>query len=525
LTSLESIFYYPRRKGKAKFVPRFSLSHRSKNNETKIGKPISILFLVFIGALSGLVLPPQLNGQKKEKPKALAFSLFALLQEEKDFPDTADELAPCYDLFQDMLRAEEHAAKEKTDEAAEEFMKKLEHILSRREASAEKTPEQEMKRIEQELRQLASETDLEAMFPRSSEARFIKCQQNKKEALRQLELADELESCYVTILKRIGFNHLAATEETEERNLWRQEVECFTCGQSEERLPLQTIIEVPAGSKRPFVIKTFCLEGDLLRPGDGEEYTIAGDVESLGLENLQLLLEKARSNPETEIDIQKAIWEEGKKDKEKRGAGSVSSSRSMKTGKRGRMSLAEGVQSGLLDAKIRTRDGFSSVEIIIGNLTHGDLSVDLSGVVLNSQDSDSQSLATAGVDTEQPPPAPPLKTPEQRIEEILNKVREILKKAIETVKNGDHTRQALKELLEALRLAEWVGLDDEMEEGWDTVRDGLMKETRDAYKEYKENPWRENYDRLVDDLRALDDMDPPKGCEEEFQKMLEDIFG
>jgi hypothetical protein len=29
----------------------------------------------------------------------------------------------------------------------------------------------------------------------------------------------------------------------------------------------------------------------------------------------------------------------------------------------------------------------------------------------------------------------------------------------------------------------------------------------------------------VDDLRALDDLDPPEGCQEEFQKMLEDIFG
>jgi hypothetical protein len=506
-------------------VLKFSLSRCSENHRLYSWKAIPTLLLLLFGALLWLVLSPLISGQEKEKPKALTFSLFALLQEDKVIPDLSEELAACYDLCQETLRAEERAAKEKTDKAAEEFMKKLQDILSRKEPSAGRTAEEERKRIEKELRQLASETDLEAMFPRSSDARFKQCQQNREEALRQLDLGDELESCYTTILKRIGLSDLADTEDAEERRLWRQEVECFTCSQSEERLPLQTVVEVPAGRQRPFVVKSFCLEGDLLRPGDGENFTIAGDVESLGLDNLGLLLEKAASNPETEIDIQKAIWEEARKDKEKEPAGFVSSSRSMRAGQRGRTPLAEAVRSGLLDAKIRTRDGFSSVEIIVKNLTHEDLSVDVSGAVLDSQDPDSQSLGTAGVDSEQPPPAPPLKTPEQRIEDILNKVREILKKAIETVKNGDHTREALKELLQALKLAERVGLDDEMQQGWDALRDGLMKETRDAYQEYKENPWKENYDRLVDDLRALDDLDPPEGCEEEFQKMLEDIFG
>ncbi len=63
------------------------------------------------------------------------------------------------------------------------------------------------------------------------------------------------------------------------------------------------------------------------------------------------------------------------------------------------------------------------------------------------------------------------------------------------------------------------------EDGRDTLRDGLMRETRDAYQEYKENPWKENYDRLVDDLRAQDDLRPPEGCEEGFQKMREEILG
>ncbi len=504
----------------------FSSSYRSENKRLYPCKPFPALFLLLIGVLLWLVLSPLINGQEKETSKALTFSLFAILQEDRAYPDLNGELAACYDPFQEMLRAEERADKDKADRAAEEFMKKLERILSGREAPAGKTPEEEMKRIEQQLRQLASETDLEAMFPRSSEARFTQCQRNKKEALRQLELADELESCYAAILKRIGLSDLAATEDTEERRAWRQEVESFTCSQSEERLPLQTIVEVPAGRKRPFVVKTFCLEGDLLRPRDKEEYTIAGDVESLGLENLALLIQKAVSNPETEIDIQKAIWEEGKKGKEKERGGSAFSSRSTRTGQRGCTQLADGVQSGLVDAKIRTRDGFSSIEIIIENLTQENLSVNVSGAVLDSQDSDSQSLGTAGVDADQPPPAPPLNTPEERIEDIQKKAREILKKAVETVKNGDHTREALKELLEALRLAERVGLDDEeMEEGWDALRDGLMKETRDAYKEYKENPWKENYDRVVDDLRALDDLGPPEGCEEEFQNMLEDILG
>ena len=75
-----------------------------------------------------------------------------------------------------------------------------------------------------------------------------------------------------------------------------------------------------------------------------------------------------------------------------------------------------------------------------------------------------------------------------------------------------------------MHAAESVGMDLE-DADWDLLRDALWKETELTYKVYKANPTPENRDTLIENMKAMDSLDPPEGKEEAFQKMMEDIFG
>ena len=148
----------------------------------------------------------------------------------------------------------------------------------------------------------------------------------------------------------------------------------------------------------------------------------------------------------------------------------------------------------------------------------------MSGTVFGTEDASVQRLVAAGIDTEQPPPGPYLMSWEWVIEEIREEVAKRLEEALEKVHNGDHSQEALKELLEAMAAARNVG-EESLDEAMDVFRNGLWEETVESYEDYKANPDKDNRTELIENLETVRQVDPPDGKQEEFNRMLEDIFG
>lgn len=239
-----------------------------------------------------------------------------------------------------------------------------------------------------------------------------------------------------------------------------------------------------------------------------------------------MLLDVA-ANPDREIDIQQAIWDEGEEEKDDKDDPEIGGGMPAAGGKGssgGSSSLSQAVSSGEISADVSTRDNFTSVDIWLENLGDESRTVSVAGAVLDSGDSGVQRLVTAGADKENPPPGPKLKDPEKKIEEILKRAEEWLRKAQERVQNGDHSREAIEDLIKAMRAAEAVGMDLE-DSDWNILRDTVWEETDLTYKVYKASPTAENRKTLIENMKAMDYIDPPEGKQEAFANMMEDIFG
>jgi hypothetical protein len=115
---------------------------------------------------------------------------------------------------------------------------------------------------------------------------------------------------------------------------------------------------------------------------------------------------------------------------------------------------------------------------------------------------------------------------EHQLKESIEKAKKILEDAMQRIRDGDHSPEAIKELLKALKLAEGVGLDaDEPEvvkDAWNTLDDAIMENAREAYKEFKQNPTKENFKKLMGILKAAEDLVDSR-YEAEIHQMLAEI--
>ena len=83
---------------------------------------------------------------------------------------------------------------------------------------------------------------------------------------------------------------------------------------------------------------------------------------------------------------------------------------------------------------------------------------------------------------------------------------------------------SIEDLIKAMRAAEAVGMDLE-DSDWNILRDTVWEETDLTYKVYKASPTAENRKTLIENMKAMDYIDPPEGKQEAFANMMEDIFG
>jgi len=455
-------------------------------------------------------------------------SLLELLEGDGPLYDLIYDLEECYDRHLEVLRVEESAAQADREKVYEEFFKRMTDLAGERSDAEARRGEDALARLGREIQRLASEYDLQALFPDSAEERFLRCQHHLRMARLRLKMARELNDAYREVLVRRGAEKYFPEETPEDWDLWQREIDAYECSKSEERPPLQTQIRIPAGARRPFVLKTFCLDRNKLGPGDGQALEIIGLAAFLGRTNLEQQLKDAAALPASEIDIQKAIWEESKEEEEaddppSKGPKPVPSGKTDSSD--GITDLADAFSSGEIDADLRTRGDFTSVDAWLENKSGEEKVIDVSGAVFGTGEDSVQRLVSAGVDREQPPPGPDLKSPERTIEEIRAEVAKQLEEAMERVRNGDHSQEALKELLEAMEAARNIGMDEPLEEAWDVFRDGLWEETVSSYKDYKADPSEANRGELLENLETVRQVDPPEGKQEEFDKMLEDIFG
>jgi len=466
------------------------------------------------------LLNPFVSGEKtasQENPK----TLLALLEGESPLSDLIYDLNDCYDRYVSIIETESRRLKAEKDKALLEFWERLQKELADRKTDPAKKGRDSLANIGRMMQGIASEYNLEAFFPEAAEERLQRCRANLDMALLQLKTARGLEEAYAALLKNLGYPGLAAQDRPGDWELWSKEIEAFDCALVEMRPPLRTEVVIPPRSKRPFVLKTFCLDQDRLGPGSGQAMAVTGDIADLGRKNLAKLLKEVAAEPGLEIDIQRGIWDDEEEEEDTGGRIPVAGVKDQ-TG--GSTSLAQGVSNGDISAEINTRENFSSVEIWIENSGGQSRSVNVSGAVLDSGDSETQRLATAGVSEDEPPPGPKLKDPERKIEEILQRVEDWLRRAQERVRNGDHSREAIEDLIKAMRAAEGVGLDLE-DADWDLLRDAVWEETDLTYKVYKANPTSENRETLIENMKAMDYLDPPEGKGEAFSNMMDDIFG
>jgi hypothetical protein len=330
----------------------------------------------------------------------------------------------------------------------------------------------------------------------------------------RLKTARELNEDYRKVLIRRGAEKYFPGNNPEDWQYWQNEINSFECVKSQKRPALKTRIRIPAGSRRFFVLKTFCLDRNKLGPNNGQKLKVIGTAASLGRENLVRLLREASTYPAKEIDIQQAIWKESAKEQEGGSGGSPGAV----------TDLFDAVSGNDIRADIRVRDNFTSVDIWIENRSGTEKVMIVSGAVFGSGDTDIQRLGASGVDTDQPPPGPEINSPERTLEDIREEVAKRLEEAMERVRNGDHSQEALKELLDAMAAARNVGLEEPLNEAWDTFRDGLWEETVDSYDSYKSDPSDANKKTLLDLLETVRQTDPPDGKQDEFDRMRDDVL-
>jgi hypothetical protein len=373
--------------------------------------------------------------------------------------------------------------------------------------------------------------ELTAMFPTSEEIRLETCGVRHERALRRLVLADELERCYRGAFDDLGVGHLAPTADDAVAGVRAAAIRAFAC--SREIQPLATEVALPPGATVVLVAATVCLDADLPRPADGDPYAVTpGPVpaEILGL------LRAAAGDPTSLADAQEAIWSRtpATPGGAPRGAGShgavstggVSSSRSR--------ALADAVADGTIDLTAIVHDGFTSTDLVLSNRTGGPVTVNLTGARLQPKGGggESQSLGVAGQDPGQPPRAPSLESREKRLERALQHARERLQNAIERVRNGDHSPEALRELLEALREAEALGLDGDeagealQNEGFDALVDGWNERAEESYKVWEHDPTDANRAQALRDFKAVEQVGgPPDASSDDYDRMLADLAG
>jgi hypothetical protein len=466
-------------------------------------------------------MPQPFFSMEKSVSQTERKTLLALLEEESPLSDLIYDLDDCYDRYLFIIETESRRLQAEKDKALLEFWERLQKELEDRNTDPAKKGDDTLADIGRMMQGIASEYNLDALFPGSKEERLRRCRDSLEMARLQVKTARQLEAAYAEILKSMGYPGLAGQDSPEDWELWAKEIEGFDCALVKERPPLRTEVVIPPRSKRPFVLKTFCLDSNRLGPGSGQALAVTGDIADLGRKNLAKLLRDVAAEPGLEIDIQRGIWD-GEEEEEDTGGRIPVAVVKDQTG--GSTSLAQGVSNGDISAEINTRENFSSVEIWIKNPGGQSRTVNVSGAVLDSGDSETQRLATAGVSQDDPPPGPKLKDPERKIEEILKRAEDWLRRAQERVRNGDHSREAIEDLIKAMHAAEAVGMDLE-DSDWDLLREGLWEETDLTYKVYKANPTQENRETLIENMKAMDYIDPPEGKGEAFNSMMEDIFG
>jgi hypothetical protein len=365
------------------------------------------------------------------------------------------------------------------------------------------------------------EQELEVMFPSSEELRYETCQVLHERALRRLEIVAHLESCYRTAFADLGVGHLAPPEVEPVAAVRAAAIRGFTC--SREVQPMATGVELAPAETVVLTASTVCLEAELSRPGDGEPYAVAPDPVT---PEILELLRAAAADPATLADVQEAVWS-GKPRTMIAGSG-----RGFTPG--GSTPLADAAEQDRVKVVATIHDGFSLVDLVLSNPTPDPVSVTLTGTRLEPKGGGggSQSLGMAGVNSGSPPRAPSLESREERLARALRHARERLENAIERVRNGDHSPEALRELLEALREAEALGLDGDeagealQEEGFDALVDGAYERAEESYKVWEHDPTDANRRQALEDFRAVEQVGgPPDDAWDDYGQKLEKLAG
>jgi hypothetical protein len=196
--------------------------------------------------------------------------------------------------------------------------------------------------------------------------------------------------------------------------------------------------------------------------------------------------------------------------------------------------LADAVAEGTIDLTATIQDGFTATDLVLSNRTGDPVTVTLTGALLRPRagEDEDQSLGVAGQDPGQSPRGPSLESREKRLERALQRARERLQNAIERVRNGDHSAEALRELLEALREAEALGLDGDdagealQNEGFDALVDGWYERAEESYRVWKNDPTDTNRAQALRDFNAVERVGgPPDASSDDYDGMLADLAG
>jgi hypothetical protein len=373
--------------------------------------------------------------------------------------------------------------------------------------------------------------EIDSMFPSSEDIRFETCEVRHERALRRLEITDELESCYRGAFDDLGVGHLAPAEVDAVAEVRAAAIRAFAC--SRGLRPLTTEVEVAPGATVVLVAATVCLDASLSRPGDGEVYELAPEPVSPGVLDL---LRAAAADPSSLADVQETIWSgmparPGGGPKSAGGPGAASAVAVPSTRSKG---LADAVAEGTIDLTATIQDGFTATDLVLSNRTGDPVTVTLTGALLRPRagEDEDQSLGVAGQDPGQSPRGPSLESREKRLERALQRARERLQNAIERVRNGDHSPEALRELLEALREAEALGLDGDdagealQNEGFDALVDGWYERAEESYRVWKNDPTDTNRAQALRDFNAVERVGgPPDASSDDYDGMLADLAG
>ncbi len=199
------------------------------------------------------------------------------------------------------------------------------------------------------------------------------------------------------------------------------------------------------------------------------------------------------------------------------GAPSKSSSASKPTVE---TTLADGVDSGLIEASAAADMGYASADLTITNLTDGTVSVDVNGTILDSNNEGVQRLGISGVDPDAPPADSKPETPEEMIERIKREIHKRLEDANKRVKDGDRSEDALRDLLKEIGEGQKVG-DESADDAMETVQDAQAKNAEDAYNEFKNNPTDANKKAALDELARAQALG---GNEDATEGMVDDVI-